>query len=562
MRSDRPGAGGPSEPSQHPVARDPVVPLTEHFSSAVTKIDDPAGFTLHDLQTVFWAIPASLAPRDATGTPRVLSENEMVAILQGVKRTLEHIQTGRSWEELDRWHLDDILSMNRGGGVGYRLILEERIEGHRDLFTALPREPGTLALYLARDALSASEYDRYLQVATGQETPTGVLYYPGLPPHFNYSRYRTDEALDHAHESTAKLFQDVKGVLGNQRGMYEEGADETQFDAALYRKFYQAFRNRLRKLLKTDERLRDDAQFIYQQAVRQGLLNYRRVRVVDMHATGRTIYYVMAVLEYFAREEGHPLKSVDGFIGNGRGQRVGLPKVRPVVPKSTATFSDVEWPFYMTGRNLKGGTAEFHGLPSRYLLLLQVYHSLRLWNEAIEYAKGRPVNSTHSPGGSWRKVLGLPTAAGLAGWWLSAAPAMAADGAGSHGASSSLSPWWWVVALGGAALVLAGWSRGWRLQFEPRALVRQLQDKFGSLKESGAAQNQGHVSLSQQRPERQRHRARLGVTDRTRDLSAPRAQDGGGQWNQPAQRGRESFFVRERPCRSARAARASNPARS
>ena len=162
----------------------------------------------------------------------------------------------------------------------------------------------------------------------------------------------------------------------------------------------------------------------------------------------------------------------------------------------------------------------------------------RKFKAAIEQAqRGTPSQvppSSHQPGGR-----GWP---GLATWLVvllgGATPLLAADGGSWRGASNTLSPWWWVVGLGGGVVVT-----GWFLKFQPGALVRRLQDKFGSLKESGAAQDQRDVSFRQQRPERQRHRARLGVTDRTRDLSASRAQDGGGQGDQAAQRGRESFLV-------------------
>ena len=130
---------------------------------------------------------------------------------------------------------------------------------------------------------------------------------------------------------------------------------------------------------------------------KRGALNYKKVRVVDLHATGRTIYYIKSVLEYFAEKEGIKFDRVDGFVGFGRGEGVGLPKVTHQLPSQRVYFTDVPWPFYMNSRSYNTGIVRFYAAHSRYLVLLHAYHSLRLFNESVVYFRRKQGLSLHIP---------------------------------------------------------------------------------------------------------------------------------------------------------------------
>ncbi|MFH1776133.1 MAG: hypothetical protein ABH952_01010 [Candidatus Omnitrophota bacterium] len=313
--------------------------LSQHMSDVALQLSDESGLTSEELNNAFWTIPEDKVIKGADGKPRALELDEMVVILQDTRIRLERDNTASEWRQDN--DLDRILSIDPKVGIVWRRNIELRVGEHQYLFNALPREPNELRVYLARDALSALEYDIYLQRFSGTDYPRAIVYQPGLPYYFNYSIYTYNQRLEHAQNIIREIFLNVKRELNIDTLGTEDKQDESEFNPVLYREFYKRFKSKVIEKLESDQGFREEAEFLYRQMGRHGISNYRKVRVIDLNATGKTIYYVMAVLDYFSEQAGQPLEA-NGFVGFGRGEMVGLPKIKHNQPDINARFTDVQ----------------------------------------------------------------------------------------------------------------------------------------------------------------------------------------------------------------------------
>lgn len=376
-----------------------LLALAKNMSDKIKKIIGSKGITNEDLNKLFWVIPKDKWFIGDDGVVRPLYNDEMYVVLKKVSDGL--IEAGFFVDEevgYSKDFMDDMGKIGEHGGVGYRVSLEARVEEHHTFFDAFTLEDDEFVVFLARDAISAYEFLNYLDSFGDIKSRSGLVYQPGLPYYFNWSNYKKNDKLSHVMGVTSEIFHSIKREMGipAPKG-YDGDPDEREFDENLYREFSKRFKEKLAVAIETDEVVRQESEFIYKQLQNIGALNYKKIRVVDLHATGRTIYYIKSVLEYFAEKEGIRFDGVDGFVGFGRGEGVGLPKVTHQLPSERVHFTDVFWPFYMNSRNYNTGIVRFYAMHSRYMVLLHAYHSLRLFNESVVYFRRKQGLSLHIP---------------------------------------------------------------------------------------------------------------------------------------------------------------------
>lgn len=318
---------------------------------------------------------------------------------------------------------------------------------HRDLFRHYNTHPdkNQLNVYLARDGLSAMEFHRYLDYFLGRPHVSRAMYQPGRPVDGRGSRYETTDSLEETllilkriytrvikevslrkeDLSRALEFDDKINDLRINQGT-KNLVDETVFNEIEYvrfaKRFKQEYLNALNVPLNTG--LRKELAGLWRQFRHVGIEDFpetKKILLVDLNATGKTIFYLKTALEILSEpevlsllknEQGNPWPELTGvnafsgrkwgrpFLGFGRGEQNMIPKLPHELGHSVNDFPDVNWSMEMADRNPATGEIYFRrntfsDEPSatyaygrhRFNILNQVYQSLLLFNEAYKHAR-------------------------------------------------------------------------------------------------------------------------------------------------------------------------------
>ncbi|MFH1062783.1 MAG: hypothetical protein V1747_07890 [Candidatus Omnitrophota bacterium] len=373
-----------------------LLSLKDHIKDRMEELLKRDSVTLEDLQELLWMDPLTFL-KDQDYEPRPLENDEIFFLMKRLNDLFFELKVDDPWvlpkiNDPNALAADDpyhLLTSRR------RVQIDERVVDHGILFEAMKLEADEFALFLARDAMSAHEFITHLQTLQGNsQALSGLVYQPGLRSAFQTdfdkkhkrTAYVDEESLEHTMRRITQAFQGTLQKLGKPVQRITRGeADNKEFNADEYNEFYSLFKQKIIELINSEEHVRKESELILNQIKRAIHGDFKKIRVIDLDATGKTALYVRAVIEYYAEKGELDVESAEVFIGNGRGSSVNVPKVRQGATDPQVSFVDLNWPFIAEQRDAATGMVNFRVTKSRYRFLELTYQSLRLYNEAISF---------------------------------------------------------------------------------------------------------------------------------------------------------------------------------
>ena len=346
--------------------------------------------THDDIASLFWALRPHQVPRDKHGQPRKFTYRELEELFEALdclfadKKYLP-TEYRRKFVMLTDWH---------SSSTNDHAKFETYLDFLPLLFRVLEEEQA-VPVFLARDALPAFEFGKYLELVRGRSFPQYLVYQPGSPTPYGMSHRKSARALDMAIWVTAEIFWDVFSMMrdgrlfSRERGVAE--SDEPDLYTELALRFASGFDLAIRH--------RDDfcaqSRLVYEQLRRQNISFARPLVVVDLNATGKTALYIRNVIDYFSNN--NTCFTKEGILlGWAREKGMGIPELGRYVDNIPGEiFPDIYWPFMFLRQDADTQTPVFKirkNIAGIYTLLCR---SIMLYDAAVDYAsEGSPRNKT------------------------------------------------------------------------------------------------------------------------------------------------------------------------
>ncbi|MBW2046132.1 MAG: MATE family efflux transporter [Deltaproteobacteria bacterium] len=365
--------------------------------------------TMKDLLRVPWCLQKEDFPTEVDGRFRPFSDREIFRVLVKLNDKLtergfavdEKIAYVKYPEPIEMLRQD--LVERSYAASALELTLLRRLADELGLFfdyfiDELNRDIDVLPVYLARDALAGLEFHKYVAQLLGIKMKATSVYQPGNDPSVVVSSFQPDAGILLVQKMLREISASVIEYF--QSNVFGVRKWTSQFFITyrpqLFKRVNIEFTKRLLRAWDKDAFLRTQAEILFKQMRKNGVLGGRRVIFVDLSATGKTPLYLKSVLECFSRFNKITSPQADLFLGWSRERRLCIKELRQVSPDFNARyrectnplrlFSDQPWPFYRTHQTPKGDVF-FKIFQSRISLLQHLFRSLVFYNAALELAR-------------------------------------------------------------------------------------------------------------------------------------------------------------------------------
>jgi len=382
------------------IVESPVSKIAESIIGRTIDFVRRKKLTSKDLSDIVWALRENELPRTENGSLRLISDDEIMYILEQLNDRLIDIDFPLGSVISSYLKPPDPLVHLRPQIVDKEpriwlslSSLNRLIENLPTFFKTADIEKDEFPVLLARDAITAGEFLCYIGFITGQTIDSASVYQPGLHNHAILSDYVSDRGIEIVQEITEKAkAKAIQKLQFHEEKIPAKKGDPfyDNFHPAIFEEMAKSFKEFMVREWENSPELLKEAKALYEQCKRNGITQRKNLVLLDLAATGKTLLYVKAVLEYFSEKEGLDLRNIRVFVGYSHDRKLCLPEIR-LFDKQFNTegrpFKDQMWPFYRVANGSHNGEVLFKFHKDRTKVLIHVYRSLMLYNTALSASR-------------------------------------------------------------------------------------------------------------------------------------------------------------------------------
>lgn len=373
--------------------------------------------TLGTINSLPWMLDHNSLPLDSNGLPRALQPTEIGAVLHSALEQLEGLfaRSGKddeyllgNWTGFNRAR-EYLAATERFYSSGAESLTEYERGNFPEFFElpswreALPRfweqiiPQGKQPLFLARDGLAIMEYLSYCQDLHGldrfdsKSTVHRAIYLPGNDSAKMQKNQRSLHPV--LEETIGALFHFLQEAYAQQnlsappQNEHEKATLQAGFTSLITEQF-----DRWRT---ENTRLASLPIYEWWHEVFEGIdrvfdHDLSRLVVVDSDGTGKSVFFVKTLLEYFARRRGDDL-TVDTLVGGLQKKHLGIPNLAEMYhigpnQLTTTVLPDIRWPFRFSRFE---GEPIFSVRANPTLTLSLLHRTMNFYNFAVEDTNAR-----------------------------------------------------------------------------------------------------------------------------------------------------------------------------